>query len=140
MKYFIITLISIIGFASCKSGYSSSSETANTTINDTLLIKNDSLEYEIMIIEPGFNNWLATQPPRGYYGESFLESRNEQFVQQYNFRVHNPLQFDPLLYQQEINYSFNIDYGYEVNYLLYNYFVYFQQKYNQNFIGGRKKY
>lgn len=140
MKYFIIILITIIGFASCKSGYSSSNENQNTTENDTLRIKNDSLEYEIMIIEPGFYNWLATQQPRGYYGQTFLESRNQQFVQQYNYRVHNPLQFDPLLYQQEINYSFNIDYGYEVNYLLYNYFVYFQQKYDQNFIGGRKRY
>ncbi|MCB0456610.1 MAG: DUF6146 family protein [Flavobacteriaceae bacterium] len=140
MKYFILTLITIIGFASCKSGYSSSKEKQNVSVSDTLRIKNDSLEYEIMIIEPGFNSWLVTQPPQGYYGQPFLESRNQQFVQQYNYRVHNPMQFDPSLYQQEINYSFNIDYGYEVNYLLYNYFVYFQQKYNQQFIGGRKRY
>ena len=140
MKYFLIILISIIGFASCKSGYSSSENSQNIPANDTLKIKNDSLEYEIMIIEPGFNNWLATQQPRGYYGQTFLESRNQQFVQQYNYRVNNPMLYDPLLYQQEINYSFNIDYGYEVNYLLYNYFVYFQQTYNQKFIGGRKRF
>ena len=92
-----------------------------------------------MIIEPGFNNWLATQPPKGYYGQSFLESRNQQFVQQYNYRVQNPQQFDPLLYQQEINYRMGVDYGYEVNYMLYNYFIYFQRQYKQNFIGGRRR-
>ncbi len=138
MKQVIIILVTIIAFASCKSTYSNADKDSNEITNDTIKIKNDSLEYEIMIIEPGFNNWLATQQPRGYYGQSFLESRNQQFVQQYNYRVQNPLQFDPLLYQQEINYSFNIDYGYEVNYMLYNYFVYFQQKYDQNFIGGRR--
>lgn len=138
MKQVIIILVTIIAFASCKSTYSNADKDSNEITNDTIKIKNDSLEYEIMIIEPGFNNWLATQQPRGYYGQTFLESRNQQFVQQYNYRVQNPLQFDPLLYQQEINYSFNIDYGYEVNYMLYNYFVYFQQKYDQNFIGGRR--
>ena len=139
MKHVIIIFVTIIAFASCKSTYSTADTSSNEISNDTIKIKNDSLEYEIMIIEPGFNNWLAKQPPRGYYGQSFLESRNQQFVQQYNYRVQNPQQFDPLVYQQEINYSFNIDYGYEVNYLLYNYFVYFQQKYNQNFIGGRRR-
>ncbi|MEZ4857821.1 MAG: DUF6146 family protein [Flavobacteriaceae bacterium] len=139
MKHVVIILVIIIAFASCKSSYSNENSASNEIVNDTIKIKNDSLEYEIMIIEPGFNNWLATQPPRGYYGQTFLESRNQQFVQQYNYRVHNPQQFDPLLYQQEINYRLGVDYGYEVNYMLYNYFVYFQQQYKQNFIGGRRR-
>ena len=139
MKHAIIILITIIAFASCKSTYSKPDTTSSEVANDTIKIKNDSLEYEIMIIEPGFNNWLATQPPKGYYGQSFLESRNQQFVQQYNYRVQNPQQFDPLLYQQEINYRMGVDYGYEVNYMLYNYFIYFQRQYKQNFIGGRRR-
>jgi hypothetical protein len=34
-----------------------------------------------------------------------------------------------------INYETNINYGYEVNYMLYNYLVYFQLKNNQK-LGG----
>lgn len=99
--------------------------------NDTIRITNDSLEYEIIIIEPGFNAWLATQLPRGYYGQTYLEQRNRIFVTNYNIRANNPSQYDPDLYPMQINYEFNIDYGYEVNYLLFNYFMYFQEKYRQ---------
>lgn len=56
---------------------------------------------------------------------------------EYNRRVMNPQQFNPNLYVQQINYEFGVDYGYEVNYLLYNYLKYFQRKYNQKFPGSR---
>ncbi len=52
-------------------------------------------------------------------------------VIEWNNRVINTLQFDPQLYQLQIDYDPMIDYGYEVNYKLYNYFIYFQRKYNQ---------
>ena len=39
--------------------------------------------------------------------------------------------FDQNLYMLRIDYDVRTDYGYEVNYLLYNYFIYFQLKYNQ---------
>ncbi len=105
--------------------------------SDTIRIANDSLEYEILIIEPGFNSWIITQRPRGYYSVQFLESRNRLYVTQYNQRVMQPQRFDPNLYMQQINYEPNINYGYEVNYLLYNYFLYFEQRYRQRFIATR---
>ena len=96
-------------------------------------IVNDSLEYEILIIEPGFNPWLATQRPRGYYSEQFLENRNWQYVFEYNQRVIQPQRFNPNIYQQQINYEPRIHYGYEVNYLLYHYFLYMEQRLGQRF-------
>ncbi|MBL0685527.1 hypothetical protein JJQ60_18475 [Aquimarina mytili] len=105
--------------------------------NDTIRIANDSLEYEILIIEPGFNAWLVTQRPRGYYSETFLEIRNRQYVVEYNQRVSQPIRFDPNLYIQYINYEPHIHYGYEVNYLLYNYFLFFEQRYRQRFLVSR---
>lgn len=105
--------------------------------NDTIRIANDSLEYEILIIEPGFESWLVTQPKRGFYGQSLLESKNRSFVSEYNNRVLQPNRYSRNLYGEQINYDPAVDYGYEVNYLLYNYFVYFQDRYNQKFIGGR---
>ncbi len=99
--------------------------------NDTVRIANDSLEYEIIILEPGFTAWLVSQVPQGYYDQKFLEQRNKIFVTNYNLRANNPTQFGADLYPLAIDYDFQTDYGYEVNYLLYFYFVYFQEKYRQ---------
>ncbi|ULC58593.1 DUF6146 family protein [Flaviramulus sp. BrNp1-15] len=100
--------------------------------NDTVTIANDDLEYQIIIIEPGFNTWLvSTARPEGYYSQQFLENRNYLYVTEWNQRVMQPQRFNPNLYELQINYQQGIDYGYEVNYKLYNYFIYFQLTYNQ---------
>ncbi|PKA96513.1 hypothetical protein B0O79_0148 [Flavobacteriaceae bacterium MAR_2009_75] len=104
----------------------------NQKEGDTVKIANDSTEYEIIIIEPGFNLWLQSiAKPEGYYSQSFLENRNQIFVINYNQRVQQPLRYSSGLYEWQIDYDSGIDYGYEVNYKLYNYFIYFQRKYNQ---------
>jgi hypothetical protein len=99
---------------------------------DTIRIANDSLEYEIIIMEIGFQNWLATQRPESYYSLSFLENRNRIYAQNYNQRVLNPQRYDPNLYFQQINYDPRIHYGKEVNYLLFMYFQFFEKQYRQN--------
>ena len=95
-------------------------------------IANDDIEYEITIIEPGFNAWLRSiARPKGYYTQQYMETHNWNFVQEYNNRVLNPQQYDPRLYELQIDYQPSIDYGYDVNYKLFNYFIYFQITYNQ---------
>jgi hypothetical protein len=107
-------------------------EVFNQNTRDTVTIKNEGLEYEIIIIEIGFNTWLQSiAKPWGYYTQEFMENRNQIYVINWNQRVLEPLRFDPNLYELQINYDPNVDYGYDVNYELYNYFIYFQRKYNQ---------
>lgn len=102
------------------------------TEGDTVQIASDKTEYEIIIIEPGFNYWLQSiAQPEGYYSQSYLENRNQIYVMNWNQRVLLPSQYDPNLYEMQIDYNPNIDYGYEVNYKLYNYFIYFQRRYKQ---------
>ena len=130
-------MFAIIAVYSCKTQNNFSGEKVadNTTANDTLRIANDSLEYEVIIIDPGFNSWLALRArPRGYYGLPYLENKNQMWVTTWNSRVFNPQQYGEL-YQMRIDYDPTIDYGYEVNYLLYNYLVYFQHTNNQR-LGG----
>ncbi len=104
----------------------------NSKEEEPVEIKDEDTEYEIIIIEPGFYTWLnSIARPEGYYSQSFLESRNLIMVTTWNNRVQQPNLFNPNLYELPINYDPNIDYGYEVNYKLYNYFIYFQRKYNQ---------
>ncbi|MFP9116012.1 DUF6146 family protein [Flavobacterium sp. RHBU_3] len=103
--------------------------------NDTVRIANDSLEYEVIIIDPGFNNWLYSRAkPRGFYGEPYLRNHNLQWVNEWNMRVMQPQRYGDM-YQMRIDYDGHTKYGYEVNYLLYNYLVYFQINNNQR-LGG----
>ena len=136
MKSVFIFLTIIATFIySCNSGKSSikNKEDDSYVVSDTIHLKNDKLEYDIIIIEPGFESWLVTQQPRGYYGITFLENRNRLWVGEYNRRVLDS-RYSKQLYEQEINYDPTIHYGLEVNYLLYNYLKYFQQKYKQKLI------
>ena len=66
MKYLLIILVAIVGFYSCDSSKSAMQGDSDTKIaNDTIRIANDSLEYEILIIEPGFDSWLLLSPLKG---------------------------------------------------------------------------
>lgn len=138
MKNIYLILFVVLAMYSCKTtnksivNNSPIKEEVTLTQNDTLRIVNEELDYEIVIIEPGFHPWLQSiARQRGYYSQQFLESRNRILVTEYNIRVNQPLRFDPNLYQIRIDYNNFTDYGYEVNYLLYNYFIYFQLEFNQ---------
>ncbi len=129
----LVGLICVFTF-SCSTSKkpTNSSKDIHTAQQDTVRIANEELEYEIIIIDPGFNSWLFSRArQRGFYDQNYFESRNRVLVNEWNQRVLQPMRYDPNLYEMQINYEHNIDYGYEVNYLLYNYFLYFQLNYNQ---------
>lgn len=135
MKKIIPFIIIIALIASCKSYNTDDSRTNDTEDamidNDTVSIRSDEGDYEIIIIDPGFNAWLyGTARVRGFYSQGFMETRNALFVQEWNIRNSQPLTFDPNLYELPIDYDRYTDYGYELNYKLYNYFIYFQLKNN----------
>lgn len=109
---------------------------SNNTTSDTIRIANEELEYEVIIIEPGFNAWLnGTALPRNYHTQAFLENKNRLYITEWNNRVLQPMRFDPNLYEMTINYDPTINYGYEVNYLIYNYMIFFQNTYKQQLYG-----
>jgi hypothetical protein len=109
----------------------------NIENEEPVVIANDSLEYEIIIIDPGFNYFLnAVAQPVGYYSQDYMENRNIAWVTTWNLRAQNPFQYNPNTYENTIDYQSNIDYGYEVNYKLFNYFLFAQQKYRMNLGGG----
>lgn len=131
-----VLLLIIIGCNSAKT-VADASGNSLAKVSDTVKIANDSLEYEVIIIDPGFSSWLAGRArPRGYYSENYLEVKNQLYVIEWNRRAMQPNLYDPNLYEMQINYDMNIHYGYEVNYLIYNYFIYFQNRYNQRLGGG----
>ena len=136
MKTIISLLLVLLALIGCSSSKNMASTDSNKKVSDTVRIANDALEYEVIIIDPGFSSWiLGRARPRGYYSETYLENKNQIYVAEYNNRVSQPQRFDPDLYTMRIDYNPSIRYGYEVNYLIFNYFVYFQIKFNQR-LGG----
>ncbi|PTM08442.1 MAG: hypothetical protein DA407_08045 [Bacteroidetes bacterium] len=138
MKKLGLLLVAMIFITSCKTTNKmpTNNNESNTTKQDTIRIANDKLEYEIIIIEPGFNSWLERMAkPEGYYSQEFLEGRNQIYVAEWNRRVLQPSVYDTNLYEMQIDYNRSLDYGYDVNYKLYNYFIYFQLHYKQQLSG-----
>lgn len=104
--------------------------------NDTVRIANNEIEYEIIIIDIGFSSWFNSYAkPKGYHSQSYLEARNNIWVTEWNRRVLLPHQYNPNWYEMQIDYNSSTNYGYDVNYMLYNYLVYFQLT-NKQQLGG----
>ena len=133
-KQILILVITGILFWACGS---TTIQKNNTEKEEPVVIANDSLEYEITIIDPGFTYFLnAVAQPEGYYSQNYLEARNRAWVITWNQRFENPLRFNSNIYENRIDYEQTIDYGYDVNYKLFNYFLFAQRKYNMNLGGG----
>ena len=134
----IVPLLLIFVLVSCHfdKNIASKAKTPNPkNSSDLVRIANDSLQYEVIIMDSGFNSWLyGNAKPRGFYSESYLEGRNQVYITEWNIRAIQPQRYNNL-YEMQINYDRNIHYGYEVNYLIYNYMVYFQIT-NKQQLGG----
>ncbi|MBE0674796.1 MAG: hypothetical protein IH591_09065 [Bacteroidales bacterium] len=95
--------------------------------SDTLAVVNDSLEYELIIMDPGFDTWLVTKPSMNFHTNEYYRQKNIQYVREWNFRYMNPSRHGDL-YQTYIDYNPTTEYDIELNYKLYYYFVYFEEK------------
>lgn len=137
MKKIFLLLVFIFALASCHfdKNIVTKAKTPDSKKSDFVRIANDSLEYEVIIMDSGFNSWIASRAkPRGFYSETYLENKNHFYVSEWNSRVLQPQRYGNL-YTMQISYDPRVRYGYEVNYLIYNYMVYFQIANNQRFSG-----
>ena len=139
MKKIVLALVLVVALASChfdKNIAPKEKKTVAQKPSDIVRIANDSLQYEVIIIDGGFNSWLASQAkPKNYYSETYLENKNQVYVSEWNSRAMQPQRYNPNLYEMQINYDRKIHYGYEVNYLIYNYMIYFQLTNKQQLAG-----
>ena len=128
--------ILIVGFLFYACG-SQSIENKKSKKEAPVRIANDSLAYEIIIIDPGFTAYLnSIALPEGFYNQSYLEARNRIWVTIWNQRAQNPRQFRQDIHENSIAYLPTVDYGYEVNHKLFNYFLFAQRKYKMTLGGG----
>ena len=93
-----------------------------------MISENDSTEYSLIVLDPGYDFYLASQPSANFYSQQYFENWNKQYVIEWNSRHRNPLQYGGF-YETEINYDSMEDYGLDLNYRLYYYFQFIKDKY-----------
>ncbi|MFD1293760.1 DUF6146 family protein [Lutibacter holmesii] len=134
MKNLLKCFVLIFFIISCGSTSKTTVKNKKNTSEEAVRIANDSLEYEIIIFDIGFNTYLNTiAQPQGYYSLQYLENKNKFYVSKWNIRVQNPYKYNPKIYENIIDYDFSTDYGLEVNYKLFNYFKFVEYKYKEVF-------
>jgi hypothetical protein len=86
----------------------------------------DSTQYEIIVMEPGFETWfIANSKPEWYHSQEYYENWNRQYTHAWNAKI-NSFPHGHLL-NNPINYEDNIDYGLEINHKLFYYFQYVER-------------
>ena len=89
----------------------------------------DSTEYVVIVLEAGFEQWLATnRKPVWFYEENYYKHFNQLYTNEWNNRVRD-FQYDwPFI--EPIDYNNTIEYGIEVEHKLYWYFKFMMEKYD----------
>lgn len=94
----------------------------------------DSTEYEILIIDPQFDQWyLVNYSPAKDYSNDYYRSKNQVAVASWNFFYREGKY--PRVIESSIDCQSNIDYGLEVNRKLYWYFTYVENNYRIRLFG-----
>ncbi len=125
----IFYLLSITLFIACGS-YSNTTSKTTVVKEDPVVIANKALEYEIIIIDLGFTSYLnSIARPMSYHSQTYLQNKNRIYIAVWNSRAQNSQKYNSSIYENVIEYETNVDYGLEVNYKLYWYFKFAEQKY-----------
>ncbi len=119
----IVFLILVILVATQTVGFSQKRKEREGIKVDTLSV--DSLEYRLIVLDPGFDTWLLNKPPKSFYSNSYYIQKNRFYVSEWNQRYLTSNNNG--LYESYIDYKPNTDYGIDINYKLYYYFKYFEE-------------
>ena len=90
--------------------------------------RNDSLTYNLVVFEPGYELFLLKQQPEQYYSEGYYKLWNNLYVMAWNTNYNT--QATTGLYDNYIDYDPKIEYGKNLEYRLYYFFRYFEKKHH----------
>ena len=127
MKNLLISIFTILIFGACSS-YSSFNESTtakNKNVVDKTSIAKDTCEYELVILDIGFETWFATHNMlAAAHSNQYYKNWNQRYVSEWN-RLH--LQGHPY-FENLIDFRPTEDYGFDINYKLYHYFLFVEDK------------
>ena len=130
VRSFLAVFLLSVSLLSCESYKRATREDKTKEISITNP-ETDSLEYELIIIDPGFSFWFETRrKPEWYYSKEYMENWNIQYVNAWNYNCRNrnfQRQHPDNPFDEEIDYRPHTDYGLKLNYHLYHYFLYIEE-------------
>ena len=118
----IFCLITIL-IISCQ-GYISAQEKDKSV---SIEVEADSVDYELIIIDSGFESWLAMQKPAEFYSNDYYQSWNQRYVNEWNALYSSGMDRHPEI-ESYIDYRPGTVYDIDLNYRLYYYFLFFEKK------------
>jgi hypothetical protein len=122
MKFSYFFLIIVLVFASC----AGNKKLAKVDIKNQDAKISDSVEYELIIFDPGFESWYVSySKPTWYHSQTYYETWNKQYVIAWNAKAINP-RFGRY-FESTIEYDPFTDYGLELNHRLFYYFQYVEK-------------
>lgn len=123
MNKFIVIIASLFIVAACISR-----KTGKTVaISNTPGNQEDSVTYELIILDPEFESWMITNSkPMWYHSQSYLESWNRMYVSAWNSKATSGS--GSRFFETYIDYQNQIDYGLELNYRLFYYFQFVERR------------
>lgn len=128
------TIIFTIFFAliSCRSSYTSMEDKPK---GSNIVESKNGEEYELIIIDPGFDQWFATNKrPVSFHELSYYENQNQRYAQAWNQKVSQQGLYGPNYpFENRIDYDPTKSYGLELNYKLYYYFKYIEEVYGNRY-------
>lgn len=107
---------------------------AKVAASDTAL--EEETEYELIVMEPGYETYLVTQLPMEFYSENYYKTWNQQYVTEWNIRFLSGPRRE--LFDNEIHYNPMTNYGLELEYRLYHFFRFFEDKYDITLVYRRR--
>ena len=137
VSYFTAIVLILFFLSSC--GSNNTKKQDNTEKYSTLEldeIASDSTEYDIIISDIGYESFLVTQKPMGFYSQRYYENWNRYYVVDWNDKVRNSMYHSAKyqnVFEMFIDYNPSTNYGMEVNYKLYYYFMFVESRYGVRF-------
>lgn len=127
MKNLIFLALTTLAFAACSS-YSSFNKPV--PVDEVISAKGttaveDSTEYELLILDTGFESWFVTRNmPSMAHSNHYYKNWNHRYVIEWNQKH---MQGHPY-FENHIYYDPFEEYGFDLNYKLYHYFQFVEEK------------
>lgn len=123
VKVILILILPFLIFSCATQREINSKGSGRLILRDTSQVK-ESLEYELVVFDPGFDFWLSSNSfQKNQYSNAYLQSMNNLYVTEWNRRY----SLGSRLIESYIDYSPFIEYDFELNYKLFMYFKYFEE-------------
>ncbi len=130
MKKLILLISLPLLFFACSTNQTTKNSIPNKESNSLKFEPNEEGDYDIVVFDPQYDVYLKSIAlPKESYSKQYYEQMNRLYVMIWNQRHMQPLVYNPDLYAVSIDLDPSVDYGYDFEYKLFNFFRFIEHKY-----------